>query len=89
MSNWKAAGSDNVQGFWFKRTTSLHSKLTQHLQECVNAGQVPTWMTEGHTVLIMKDKNKGTVVGNYICLRSADVETVDMYILRNNVWTFE
>ena len=34
-------------------------------QECVHAGAVPTWMTEGRTVLIMKDKSKGTVVGNY------------------------
>ena len=31
MSNWKAAGPDHIQGFWF-----------QHLYECVNAGAVPT-----------------------------------------------
>ena len=37
ISNWKAAGSDQVQGFWFMKTTSLHPKLKQHLQECVNA----------------------------------------------------
>ena len=59
MSHWKAAGPDHVQGFWLKKATSLHPKLKQHLQECVNAGQVPTWMTEGCTVLIMKDKSKG------------------------------
>ena len=45
MSNWKAAGPDHVQGFWFKKVTNLHPKLKQHLQECVNAGQVPTWLT--------------------------------------------
>ena len=44
---------------------SKNVQLKHHLQECVNAGAVPTWMTEGRTVLIMKDKNKGTVVGNY------------------------
>ena len=65
MSNLKSAVPDHVQGFWFKKTTSVHSKLKQHLQECVNAGAVPTWMTEGRTVLIMKDKSKGTVVENY------------------------
>ena len=65
MSNWKAAGPDHVQGFWFNKATSLHPKLKQHLQECVNDGSVHTWMTEGCTVLIMKDKSKGTVVGNY------------------------
>ena len=57
--------------FCFKKATSLH-RLKQHLQECVNAGQVPAWMTEGRTVLITKDKSKGTVVRNYrttICLK--------------------
>ena len=74
MSNWKAAGPDHVQEFWFKKATSLHPKLIQHLLECLNAGAVPTWMTEGWTVLIMKDKSKGIVVGNY------RLETVDKYI---------
>ena len=54
MSNLKAAGPDHVHGFWFKKATSLHPKPKQHLQECVNAGAVPTWMTEGRTLLIMK-----------------------------------
>ena len=62
MSNWKAAGPDYVQGFWFKKATSLHPTF-------VNARQVPTWMTN--------------------CLPSTNVETVDKYILRANVWTFE
>ena len=65
MSSWKAAGSDHIQGFWFKKATSLYPKLKEHLQACVNAGQVLTWMTEGRTVLIMKEKSKGTVVGTY------------------------
>ena len=64
MSNWKVPGSDHVQGFWFKKTTSLHPKLKHLLQDCVNAGAVPTWMI-GRTVLIMKDKCQGTLVGNY------------------------
>ena len=63
-SNWKATGPNHVQGFWFKKATSLHPKIKQHLQECMNAGAVPTWMTEGRTVLIMKDKRKGTIVRN-------------------------
>ena len=70
MSNRKAAGPDHVQGFWFKKATSLHPKLKQHLQKCVNAGAVPTWMTEERTVLIMKYKCKGTVVGNYRLIAS-------------------
>ena len=71
MSNWKASVADHVQGFWFKKSTSVHPKLKQHAHtgvcacECVHVGAVHTWMTEGCTVLIMKDKSKGTVVGNY------------------------
>ena len=42
ISNRKAAGPDHVQGFGFKKATSLHPKLKQHLQECVKAGAVPT-----------------------------------------------
>ena len=48
--------------YWFKKVASLNPKLKQHLQEWVNAGQVPTWMTEVCTVFIMKNKSKGTVV---------------------------
>ena len=31
----------------------------------MNDGQVPSCLTEGIIVLLMKDKSKGTVVGNY------------------------
>jgi len=27
MANWKAAGPDLVQGFWFKKLTGLYSRL--------------------------------------------------------------
>ena len=43
MFNWKAAVPDHVQGFCFKKDTKQHSKLKQHLQECVNTGTVPHW----------------------------------------------
>ena len=31
MTNWKVPGPDCVQGYWFKRFSSLHSRLTEHL----------------------------------------------------------
>jgi hypothetical protein len=65
MANWKSAGPDLVQGFWFKQMTNLHPSIAKHLQMCVNEGNVPEWMVKGRTVLIQKDKSKGTVVGNY------------------------
>ena len=65
MANWKAAGPDGVQGFWFKKLTSLHVVLTDALRECVASGVVPEWMTKGRTVLIQKDPANGTAVDNY------------------------
>ena len=41
MTNWKVPGPDCVQGYWFKRFSSLHSRLTEHLQTCVVVGDVP------------------------------------------------
>ena len=30
MSKWKVPGSDGVQGFWFKKLTNLHDRVTKH-----------------------------------------------------------
>ena len=65
MPNWKAPGPDGVQGFWIKNLTGLHRKLAEHLDECLDKGETPNWMTTGRTVLIQKDRSKGTVAGNY------------------------
>lgn len=54
-----------VQGYWIKKFTSLHDRLANQLNDCFRSGRVPAWMTKGKTVLIQKDKAKGTVVGNY------------------------
>ena len=65
VPNWKAPGTDMVQGFWLKNFTSLHQSIANHLQSCLECGSVPEWMTKGRTVLIMKDPEKGAVAGNY------------------------
>ena len=65
ISNRKASGPDGVQGFWFKSMTNLHDRLAKHLQNCLNTVIVPSWMTKGRTVLIMKDSNNGGVTSNY------------------------
>jgi len=46
MSNWKAPGPDGVQGFWFKRLTSLHEQIGKHFQKCLDDGNVPTRMVQ-------------------------------------------
>ena len=53
MTNWKG------------RFSSLHSKLTKHLQTCVVVGDVPTWMTKGKTTLIQKNPEKVNAANNY------------------------
>ena len=65
MNNWKAPGPDCIQGYWFKRFSTLHSRLTEHLQTCVVEGNVPTWMTKGRTTSIKKDPEKGNGANNY------------------------
>ena len=47
MTNWKPYGPYCVQGYWFKRFSTMQSRLTEHLQTCVLVGDVPTWMTKG------------------------------------------
>ncbi|XP_037776982.1 uncharacterized protein LOC119573954 [Penaeus monodon] len=65
MANWKAAGPDLVQGYWFKKLPGLHPRLQLHLQDCVRQENVPEWMVKGRTVLIQKDPSKGTQANNY------------------------
>ncbi|XP_047501186.1 uncharacterized protein LOC125047119 [Penaeus chinensis] len=38
MANWKAAGPDLVQGYWFKKLPGLHPRLQLHLQDYVHQG---------------------------------------------------
>ena len=65
MANWKAAGPDLVQGFWFKKLTGLHARLQECLQDYVCQEKVPELMVRGNTVLIQKDTAKGAEANNY------------------------
>jgi hypothetical protein len=64
MKNWKASGPDQLQGFWLKKLTGLHGPLARLFQQSITEG-CPSWMTQGRTVLLQKDKAKGTAVDNY------------------------
>ncbi|MEO0683920.1 MAG: reverse transcriptase family protein [Cyanobacteria bacterium J06649_11] len=65
MSTWKAPGPDGVQGFWFKKFTSVHQRIVEALSQCLNEGCVPDWMVKGRTVLIQKNPDKGTSAENF------------------------
>ena len=63
MPNWKAPGPDNVQGYWLKHLTQLHDKLIVYLQDCLDSGLVPDWLTKGR--IVQKDKATGNIASNY------------------------
>ena len=65
MPNWKAPGLDNIHGYWLKNLTPLHNKLLVYLQDCLDSGVVPDWLTKERTVLIQNDKAKRNIASNY------------------------
>ena len=65
ISNWKTPGHDGINGFWFKKFTSIHDRLALEINICLQDAQVPDWMTKGKTTLIQKDPSKGTAPNNY------------------------
>ena len=65
MADWKEARPDKTQGFWLKSFTAVHEVLATVLNECIEVGDVPGWLVEGRTNLVMKDSKKGTEQGNY------------------------
>ena len=65
ISNWNAPGHDGIHGFWFKKFTSIHGRLAQEMNRCLQDVRVPEWMTKGKATLIQKDPSKGTAHNNY------------------------
>ena len=65
MPNWRTPGPDNVQGYWLKNLTPLHGQLVVYLQECLDSGVIPDWLTREQTELIQKDKVKQNIASNY------------------------
>ena len=56
IANWKAPGSDGLQGFWLKSFSSCTERIALQLQDCLTTSQIPEWFTIGRTTLILKDK---------------------------------
>ena len=65
MASWKSPGSAGLHGYWLKNFTTVHARLVEQLNECLQHKMVPTWMTKGRTVLIIKDKEIGPVATNF------------------------
>ena len=41
LPNWKAPGTDGIQGYWIKHLKSLHDRIGNHLNECMIQASVP------------------------------------------------
>ena len=55
VNDWKGAGLDKMQGFWLKSFTTVHEVLATVLNECIEVANVPEWLVEGRTILVVKD----------------------------------
>ena len=65
MPDWKGAGPDKIQGFWLKSFAAVHEVLATVLNEYLKVGDVPGWLVEGRTILVMKDSKKDTEMVDY------------------------
>ena len=65
MPYWKGAKSDKIQDFLSKSFAAVHGVLATVLNQYIEVEDVPGWLVEGRTILVMKDSEKGTEVGNY------------------------
>ena len=59
--NWKAPGSDGVQGYWLKYFRSLKKRIERQLNVCLQQNRVHESMIVGVTTLCMKDKEKENI----------------------------
>jgi hypothetical protein len=56
--NWKAAGIDKIQNYWYKQFTSVHEALTLAYNEVLeNKNPLPSFLTRGITYLLPKSDN--------------------------------
>ena len=62
--NWKSSAPDGVNGYWFKNLDTLHVRIVQQLDECLQTVKIPNWMTKSRTCLILKNKAKDNLPSN-------------------------
>ena len=72
--NRKAPGPEGVHGYWFKSIKAVRPVLAALLNEDLQSGNVPEWLTSEKTVLIVKDKDKGNKVTNLRINKHLDKE---------------
>ncbi|TWW59399.1 hypothetical protein D4764_06G0009290 [Takifugu flavidus] len=65
MKSWTAPGPDKIHTYWLKKLTALHERLAAKMNQLLTSGNHPESLTQGWTVLIMKDPQKSTIPSHY------------------------
>ena len=65
MKSWRAPGLDKVHAFWLKKFTSLHKRMADQMNQMLQSGSHPAWLTQGRTALLIKDRSQGNIPKNY------------------------
>jgi hypothetical protein len=65
MTNWASPGKDGLHAYWIKHFKDLHDRIASQLMHCLSNAEVPEWMTIGRTFLLIKDRSKGPLPGNF------------------------
>ena len=69
LKNWTAP--DMIHAYWLTKLTSLSQKACMSNEKLVTEGDHPSWLTQGRTVLVIKDPQQGKIPSNcrpIICL---------------------
>ena len=87
-SQWQIGKEQGkILGFWLKPFPVVHEVLATVLNKCKELGNVPDWLVEGKTILVMKYSEKNTEVRSYrpisclsfICMLQAGIISDQTY----------
>ena len=66
MKNWTTLGPDMIHVNWLKELTPLNKRLACQMEKKLGTeGDHPSWLTQGRTVLVMKDPQQNQISSNY------------------------
>lgn len=58
-AKWKRSCSDGIQDSWLKNFTQLHERIVAQIDDYLQQGRTPAWMTSvERTLLLLKDRLK-------------------------------
>ncbi|KAM8953113.1 alpha-2-HS-glycoprotein [Pelodytes ibericus] len=73
MESWTTPSLDMIHAYWLRKLTAIHEYLAAQMNHLLVAGCHPDWLTQGRTVLIMKDPHKDCtfIISVQVCTHGA------------------